>query len=320
MFSPEHLVSLKAVVQEGTVLAAADRLGLSPSAISQQLSRLQKEVGQPVLVRQGRGLVPTDAAAILVQVADEMQYLEETARAELDRLGSEVAGRLTWASFPTALVGLLAPASALLRERHPALTLTFHELEADLSLEPLRRGDVDVAVVHDWTDAHFTLPEGLRAGVLGTDIVDLVAPADHGLSLRDGAVDPDGLDGQSWIDDTPGVFSDWLLSALHTRGLDYRIAAQVDHYAGKLALVAARVGIGLVPRLGRPDLPEGIVALPLRDPPTRRIMVVHREASLRRPAVEAAVDAVREVWALDDELTPPVELPAAGPGGPRPGL
>ena len=72
MFTPEHLVSLKAVVEEGTVLAAADRLGLTPSAVSQQLARLQREVGQPVLVRQGRGLRPTDAAAVLVGMAEEI--------------------------------------------------------------------------------------------------------------------------------------------------------------------------------------------------------------------------------------------------------
>lgn len=319
MFSPDHLATLKAVVEEGTVLAAADRLRLSPSAVSQQLARLQKEVGQPVLVRQGRGLVPTDAAEILVQVASEMQYLEETARAELDRLGEDVAGPLTLASFPTALVGLLAPAAEILIDRHPALRLTFRELEADLSLEPLRRNEIDVAIVHDWTDHHFALPEGLRAEVLGLDLVDLIAPADHGLDVGEDGVAPDSLDGQSWIDDTPGVFSEWLLTALHARGLDYRIAAQVDHYPGKLALVAAGVGIGLVPRLGRPELPEGIVALQLRQPPTRRVMVVHREASLRRPAVEAAVAAVREVWAAryaEDDPGVEVRL-VAEPGAPR---
>ena len=67
MFNPEHLRTLQAVVEEGTVLAAADRLRVTPSAVSQQLARLQQQVGQPVMVRQGRGLVPTDAAAVLVR-------------------------------------------------------------------------------------------------------------------------------------------------------------------------------------------------------------------------------------------------------------
>lgn len=297
MLSPDRLVALKAVVEEGTVLAAADRLGLTPSAVSQQLARLQREVGQPVLVRQGRGLRPTDAAAVLVRMARELEELDESTRAELERLDQDVAGALTWASFPTGLVGLLAPATQLLARRHPDLTLTFHELDADLSLEPLRRGDVDIALVHDWTDRHLALPEGVASEVLGTDEVELVARADHDLLVGAKGVEPESLDGRTWIDDTPGVFSDWLLTALHERGFDYRIAAHVDHYPGKLALVAAGVGVALVPKLGRPELPPDVVALPLRRAPTRRIIMVHREASHRRPAIEAALAAVREVWA-----------------------
>ncbi|WP_066643271.1 LysR substrate-binding domain-containing protein [Serinicoccus hydrothermalis] len=297
MFSPEQLVSLKAVVEEGTVLAAADRLGLTASAVSQQLSRLQKEAGQPVLVRRGRNVVPTDAAEVLVQLASQLEQLDEATRAELENLTSDVAGPLVLSSFPTGIVGLLAPSLPSLHEQHPLLRLTLRELTPEGSLGALRRGEVDLAVVHDWTDYHKALPEGLTAHVLGHDVVDLIAPHDHDLRIgRNGVVDLADCGGRDWVDDSPGVFSDWLLTALHERSLDYRIAATADTHPSKIALVAAGLGIGLMPRLGRPDLPDTVVSFPVKDPPTRRIMLVHRDSSVRRPAVRSVMREVRRVW------------------------
>lgn len=298
MFSPEHLVSLKAVVEEGTVLAAADRLGLTASAVSQQLTRLQKEAGQPVLVRRGRNVVPTDAAEVLVRLASRVERLDEAARAELEHLTSDVSGPLTISSFPTGIVGLLAHTLPTLREQHPLLRLTVRELTPEGSLRAVRRGEVDLAVVHDWTDYHKALPEGLVSTVLGNDVVDLIAPHDHDLRIgRNGVIDLRDCGGRDWIDDSPGVFSDWLLTALRERQLDHRIAATADTHPSKIALVAAGFGIGLMPRLGRPDLPDTVVSFPVKDPPTRRIMLVHRDSSERRPAVVAVAAELRRAWA-----------------------
>ncbi len=297
MFSPEHLVSLKAVVEEGTVLAAADRLGLTASAVSQQLTRLQKEAGQPVLVRRGRNVVPTDAAEVLVRLAAQVEQLDEAARAELEHLTSDVSGPLVLSSFPTGIVGLLAPTVPTLRELYPLLRLTVRELTPEGSLRALRRGEVDLAVVHDWTDYHKALPEGLVSDVLGNDVVDLIARHDHDLRIgRNGIVDLRDCGGRDWVDDSPGVFSDWLLTALRERHLDYRIAATADTHPSKIALVEAGFGIGLMPRLGRPELPEAVVALPVKDPPTRRVMLVHRDSSERRPAVASVAAQIRQAW------------------------
>lgn len=305
MFAPEHLVSLKAVVEEGTVLAAADRLGLTASAVSQQLTRLQKEAGQPVLVRRGRNVVPTDAAEVLVRLAAEVEQLDEAARAELELLTSDVSGPLVLASSPTGIVGLLAPTIPALRERYPLLRLTVRELTPEGSLRALRRGEVDLAVVHDWTDYHKALPEGLVASVLGNDVVDLIAPHGHDLRVgRNGILDLRDCEDRDWVDDSPGVFSDWLLTALRERHLDYRVAATADTHPSKIALVAAGFGIGLMPRLGRPELPDTVVALPVKDPPTRRVMLVHRDSSERRPAVASVAAEVRQVWASTNPQSP----------------
>lgn len=302
MFNPEHLRTLQAVVEEGTVLAAADRLRLTPSAVSQQLSRLQQQVSQPVMVRQGRGLVPTDAASVLVRLAQQLVDLDERARAELEELREEVSGPLVVASFSTGLRGVVAPAVTLLRDRHPHLEITLREHSPEESMPALRRGEVDLVVVHDWTDRHVSIRAGLRAHLLGLDPVDLVTLRTEELNVGPEGVDLDDLDGRVWIDDNPGVFSDWLLGALVQRALPHRIGATVDNTSARVELVARGFGICLLPRLGRDVLPDEVVATPLVEAPTRRIHAVHRDASGRRPAVDAALTALRDVWRERAEL------------------
>ena len=285
MFSPEHLVTLQAVVEEGSVLAAADRLRCTPSAVSQQLGRLQQHVAQPIMVRRGRSNVPTDAAAVLVRLAEQVQALDEQARAELERLEGRVFGDMTLASFPTGLRALLLPAASALRRNHPELQLTLRELTPEQSVAAVRRGEVDVAVTHDWTDRHVPVQGGVRSQPLGLDTVDLVLSPDHAVPVGPHGVDLGDLDGQTWIDETPGVFSDWLLAALDSRRLTYRVGAVVEHLGSRLSLVADGFGIALLPRLGRIDLPAGVVARSLVGAPTRRVHAVHREQSEERPAV-----------------------------------
>ncbi|GGK72613.1 LysR substrate-binding domain-containing protein [Ornithinimicrobium pekingense] len=302
MFNPDHLITLRAVVEEGTVLAAADRLRLTPSAVSQQLGRLQEQVGQPVMVRQGRGLVPTDVAAVLVRLAHDVEELDERARAELDRLREQVSGPLVVAAFATALRGLVAPATRLLAQRYPHLEVTIREHTPEEAMPALRRGDVDLVLVHDWTDRHVSIRTGLLAHLLGLDPVDLATLRDEPLQVGPEGVDLDDLGGRVWIDDTPGVFSDWLRGALQERGLPHRIGATVDNPTARLELVAHGFGICLLPRLGRDVVPAQVVTHPLIEAPTRRVHAVHRDASGRRPAVEAAVEALRDVWRAREEL------------------
>lgn len=295
MFNPEHLVTLRTVVEEGTVVAAADLLGLTPSAVSQQLARLEKEAGQPLMRRRGRNVVPTDAAHVLVAAARAVQAVEERARADLERLRHEVSGPLAVASFPTALRHLAAPALVLLRQRHPDVDPTLHELTPDDGMGAVARGEVGLAVVHDWPMDFLEVPAGVRTELLGTDPCDLLVPAGHPLASRP-RVRIQELDGQDWVIEGEGIWSRFLLQSLHDHQLRYRISCHATEIASHVAAVAAGLGLSLVPQLGRERLPDDVVAVPLVRAPTRRVLVAVRRDSARRPVVEAMEKALREVW------------------------
>lgn len=306
MFNPEHLATLQAVVEEGTVLAAADRLGYTPSAVSQQLARLQREVHQPIMTRRGRANAPTKAAYVLVRLAQQMQQLEESARAELEGLQRKVTGSLVLSGFPSAMRGLLVPVAAACAKAYPEVQLTLREMSPEESVAAVRRGDVDLAVVHDWTDKHVPMRDGVKVWPVGLDAVDVVASSALEVPIGPDGVDPVDLHDQVWIDDTPGVFSDWLLDALDSRNIPYRIGATVEDINGRVMLVAEGFGVSLLPRLGRGTLPPGVVTLPVVGAPTRRIFAVHRDSSERRPAIHAALGLIRSVW---DREGHPIERP-----------
>ncbi len=211
-------------------------------------------------------------------------------------LDGHVSGSLTLAGFPTGFRGLLIPAAMALREQHPHLVVTLHELTPHEAVAAVRRGQVDLALVHDWTDRHVRLQHGVVDRPIGLDQVDLVVRTDHNFPVGPDGIDFAELNDQVWIDETPGVFSDWLLQSLDSHRLAYRIGATVEHLAIRLRLVLEGFGICLLPRLGRGDLPQGVLALPLKGAPTRRLYAVHRDASGQRPDVEAALRLIEQSW------------------------
>lgn len=295
MFSLDQLVTLKAVVEEGTVVAAADRLGLTASAVSQQLARLEKDAGQVLMRRQGRNIVPTDAADVLVRAAVDVISVEERARTELERLQHEVSGPLHVASFPSALRGLTAPALALLRRRHPGVVPTLIERTPEEGMAAVARRDVDLAIVHDWTRDFLEVPPGVRTTLLGTDPCDLMVPVDHPLAGRS-RVGIKELDGQDWILEAPGIWSRFLLQSLHDHQLRYRVSCYADEIASHVVATSQGLGLSLVPHLGRETLPGSVAAVPLVNAPTRRIMAAVRRDSERRPVLEALLEVLTEVW------------------------
>jgi DNA-binding transcriptional LysR family regulator len=291
MIDARRLRVLREVAQQGTLAAAADALHLTPSAVSQQLAALEREVGQPVLERNGRGVRLTGAAELLVGHANLVLAQLEAAAADVAAYAEGVVGTVRLAGFATALGELVAPAAAALRETHPRLTLTVEESEAPGCFVALARGDIDIAI----SMASRQAPEDprFRRRALLTDTLDAVLPAGHALARRprialaelagEDFVGPP--DGTSCHDVTvTGCAAAGFAPAFRHRTLDFHTA---------MALAAAGLGVTLVPRLGQAAVPPGAVVRPLADPaPARHVFAATRAGGEGRPAVAAVLDAL----------------------------
>src|SRR4051812_24668900 len=149
MLDVRRLRVLREVAARGTIAAAARSLAYTPSAVSQQLSALEREAGVALLDRGGGRIALTEAGRGLVRRTEGILDELEAAAAELEATASLVGGIVRIAAFPSAARALLAPALVGLRERHPQLDACLEELEPEASLPALRMGEVDVAISHE---------------------------------------------------------------------------------------------------------------------------------------------------------------------------
>ncbi len=198
MLNLERLRALHAVATHGSLNAAANALNVTPSAVSQQIGKLEEEVGERLLERRGRGIGLTDAAALLSERAARALSVLAEAEAELDARRAAVAGRLSVAAFATAARGLAPAALQRLRQAHPALDVSLHEMEPGDSVPLLARGGVDLVVVQDWANAPLALPGGLHKAPLLDDVADIALPRGHRLAGR-ATIALDELAGEPWI-------------------------------------------------------------------------------------------------------------------------
>jgi len=289
----DRLRTLHAISTYGSVTAAADVLHLTTSAVSQQVAKLEREIGQPLMDRRGRGVVLTEFALRMVDHAAEILAVVERAEADLQERRGSVEGRLTVAAFATAARGLVPVAFTALRAEHPRLQLELVEMEPDESVPLVVRGDLDLAVALDWTNAPLGVPRGLVPTPLLHDPVMIAVPASHPLAARE-HVDVATVRDEPWITWQRGsICRDWLAHTLRAHGGDLAVAHTAREHETQLALVAAGLGVAIMPTLGLGPLPDGVRLLPLRPAFGRDVHVLTRENTQRRPAIRATVAALR---------------------------
>ena len=288
------LTSLRAVDTHGSVVAAADALGFTPSAVSQQVKRLERQTGVPLLERVGRGVILTDHGRHLVDAGGRLLADLEEVEATLRRRAETVSGHLRVTAFSTAMRGLVAPVVRDLCAAHPDLTLALTEREPWDTVELVASGQSDLGVVHRWGDVPITIPDHLEATLVARDIADVIVHADHPLAARD-AVTPRDLVDEGWIATPEGsICRQWLTRMYAGTGRLPRIVHTALEFDSHLALVRAELGIALVPRLGRQALDTDLVAVPAHDPvPTRDVIAVHRRSMADSPAVRAVLAGLR---------------------------
>ncbi|QIY69719.1 LysR family transcriptional regulator [Streptomyces sp. S1D4-11] len=293
MLNLERLRTLDALARHGSVSGAAEGLHVTTSAVSQQMSKLEREVGQQLLAKNGRGVRLTDAGRLLAEHAARILSQVELAQSDLEAQRGQVVGELRLSAFPTAARGLFPTALAALRAEHPGLRVRSSELEPEAGVAGVIRGDLDLAVVLDWYNKPMPLPDGLVKAPILDDPADVAMPVGHRLADR-AEVDLGDFAHDEWITWGEGEFChEWLMFTLRSKGVEPHIGHRAAETHTQLGLVAAGLGVCIAPLLGRHPMPEGVVAVPLRQAVRRHVYVIWRADADRRPSIRAAVAALR---------------------------
>ncbi|WP_084463519.1 LysR family transcriptional regulator [Microtetraspora fusca] len=244
MLDPVRLRVLVAVAAHGSVTAAARELHYSQPSVSHHLARLEAETGAKLVQRVGRGIRLTEAGLLLAERAAEILGRMESAEAELDSHIGLRAGRVRLVAFPSALGTFVPTAAVRLADDHPGLDLRLAEAEPPEALRMLRAGDVDVAVIFRYEE---TGPEddGIRLTRLFDDPTCLVTPA----GTADTGVEGVGAHARSrWIAGCDRCRSH-LLDLCSQAGFEPRISFTTDDYVAVQAMVAAGLGVAVLPAL-----------------------------------------------------------------------
>ena len=304
MLDVRKLRVLRELAARGTIAATAEALSFTPSAISQQLSALERETGVELLAREGRRLTLTEPARRLVARTDEVLAALEAAEADLEASVGEVRGTIALAAFPTAAAVLVPPVVAALRAEHPALAVRVEELEPQDSLPALRLGEVDVALAHDYDTIPYTPDPAVVEHALLHDPLRIAVPANHPLAAGKSANSADGrahgtvdladLAGERWIAGRPGTHCGTVVTtASRAAGFEPDVVAHGSEFATRLALGAAGLGVAMVPGLATAAAGvPGVALLEPRPALERLIFAAVRPGSGRRAAVAAVLAAL----------------------------
>lgn len=283
---------LKAVVDAGSITGAAAALDYTPSAISQQVSSLERELGTVLLERAGRGVRPTDAAVLLRDHAERVLAALAEAEEALDALRAGRIGRLRLGAFPTAGAALVPAALAAFEGRHPGVSLDLSVLEIDEALAGLRAGALDVAVVV--RSAAGEDDDGLLWRHLLFDPFRLVLPVGHALARRC-AVPLAALAGERFIGVTscPGHCQRVAEEACRRSGFHPTYGLEADEYPTAQGFVAAGLGVALVPLLALGTMHPGVAVRRVKDgDPVREVCAVARQAIAGQAAVASMLECL----------------------------
>jgi DNA-binding transcriptional LysR family regulator len=297
MLDVRRLKVLREVAARGSFSAAAEALSFTQSAISQHVAALERETGTQLVERSPRGVRLTDAGRALVTHADAILGRIEDAEEELAAIAGLRGGRLRLACFQSAGATLVPRAVAEFHTRHPDVELSMIEAEPEEAQVALQAGEIDLALVYD-----FEPIPSMREGELDTihlidDPYDVVVPKGHRLAAKRSLALTD-LETEPWVASTAGCGCRQISDrACQDAGFKPRVAFECDETLAAQALVAAGVGVGMLPRLALTTIHPGVVVrnLSRKHQVIRRIWAASAPEAYKSPASEAMVQILLDV-------------------------
>lgn len=301
MLNPIHLRTLEAVCRTGSFAIAARELGYTPSGVSQQMATLERFCGLELFERQAHGITATAAAARLVERAEQVLAVLGAFEEEVRELSSGRGGRLRLGSFPTAGVRLVPDALAGLAEAHGTAEILLEEAEPEELLGQLTEGRLDAALLYAY-ECGGTLggpaPDGPSTDGPSTDGLVREQLLREPLVLLTPESRPRGeplsaLGARPWIATRPGSAGAAVLERLcAAEGFAPDIVLRSNNYDVVRRLVAAGLGVALVPALGHAAHPR-VHARPLTAPPAHRRITLAYRAANPNPLLPAVLHSLR---------------------------
>ncbi|TYL50574.1 LysR family transcriptional regulator [Agromyces mariniharenae] len=292
---------VRQVAEHGSLTAAADALGYSQPAVSQQLRRFEERTGIALVERVGRGIRLTQSGRVLARHANAVATALEAAAGELAEIRGLRAGRVRLVAFPSASASLVPRLIAALGAAHPGVAVTYVEAEPPEAVAAVRADRADLAITFsypgDRDDPHRASARGLDVRAFGEEPIRLVLPEGHPAAASD-VVDLAALRDDPWIAGCPRCRGH-LLELADAAGFTPRIAFETDNFVAVEGMVAQGLGVALLPALAlaaSPRHPE-VVTRPTARADVRSLHLVTARGAERVPAVAAAIAALESLAA-----------------------
>jgi DNA-binding transcriptional LysR family regulator len=294
MLSVQRLMVLREVVMRGSFSAAADSLSYSQSAVSQAVATLEAEMGVALLERDRRGVRPTAAGSALIGHADGILARLEAAESEVAAIIGLRGGRLRIASFPTAGATLMPLAIATFRAAHPDVTVTLAEGEPEEIVPRLRNGEFDLALLFEFPGATEKLGSGMHRVDLLEDPMRLALPIGHRLAEKP-KLRLEDLRGEAWVQTSASSpCARHVVRSCHAAGFEPTVSFESDDYQTVQGLVAAGVGVALIPKLALSSVRDDIAIRALHPKaPVRQVLAATQHGAAVIPAVATMIDVLR---------------------------
>jgi DNA-binding transcriptional LysR family regulator len=298
MLNVQRLRVLREVAARGSFSAAADALAYTQSAVSQAVATLEAETGAKLIERDRKGVRPTAAGATLVAHAEAILSRIEAAEAELAAILGVRGGLLRMASFPTAGNTLMPLAIANFRTAHPEVELTLAEGEPEEIAPRLRAGEFDLALLFEFHHAGDPLGRGLREVDLLEDPMHVTLPAGHPLTEKK-ALHLADLQDEAWVQTSAqSACARHVVRLCHAAGFEPIVSFESDDYQTIQGLVAAGVGVALIPELALTSVRDDIVVRELSpNAPLRRVVAATSRSAGVAPAAKVMLALLEEVAA-----------------------
>lgn len=296
MLNLGRLQVFSAVVSRGSFSAAAEALAYTQSAVSQSVARLEAEIGTTLLVRDRRGVRVTAAGETLMTHAEAIFASVEAAEADLASVLGVRSGRLRVASFPSAGSTLMPLAVARFRKAHPNVAITLGEDEPEQIGPRLGAGEFDLALLFAFPGVRERPAIGVRSVTLLQDPMPVALPAEHPLVSKP-ALKLEDLRDQQWVQTSASSpCARHVVRSCLTAGFEPDVAFESDDYDTVQGLVAAGVGVALIPRLALTRIHPGIVVRALSPrSPARNVTIATMSGPGVAPAARSMIAILRDV-------------------------